>query len=304
MKNAIKYFYNLEINDIHQYKKEYKFHVLNKEYILCPYMKTLNELEEKYSIQKYINSIGIYCHKIISNNMNQLITKINNKNYVLIEITQPNRKINIIDIMEFSKVYLNRQYFKNIDRTNWKKLWENKIDYLEYQINQFRKTYPTIRESSDYYIGIAETCISLFANIESTNQITTYMHNRINDKTTANDYYNPLNFIIDSRIRDIGEYLTPKLYENQDIIGIIDNYINLVKLTNNEIILLFIRLMYPSNYFDLCESIIEKEQQESVLKSLLDNNNIFEKQIKEIYLYIKKIITIPEIEWLSSPIQH
>ena len=130
------------------------------------------------------------------------------------------------------------------------------------------------------------------------------MHNRINDKTTANDYYNPLNFIIDSRIRDIGEYLTPKLYENQDIIGIIDNYINLVKLTNNEIILLFIRLMYPSNYFDLCESIIEKEQQESVLNSLLDNNNIFEKQIKEIYLYIKKIITIPEIEWLLSPIQH
>ena len=70
MKNAIKYYYNLELNDIHQYKKEYKFHSLNKDYILYEYTGTIRELEEKYNIQTYINSIGMYSHKIIKNNNN------------------------------------------------------------------------------------------------------------------------------------------------------------------------------------------------------------------------------------------
>ena len=304
MRNAIRYFYNLEPANIHQYKKEYKFHISNREYILCPYTKTIKELEEKYNIQKYINSIGIYCHKILSNNMKQLITTINNKNYVLIEIFEQNRQINIMDIIDFSNIFLNKQYFKNIDRTNWLNLWKNKIDYLEYQINQFRKTYPIIRESSDYYIGIAETCISLLSNVEGANQITTCMHNRINAETNTKEFYNPLNFVIDSRVRDIGEYLTPKLYLDEEIIPIINNYISINKLTNNEILLMFIRIIYPSNYFDLCELIIEREVQEYALMELLNKNYIFEKNIREIYHFFKKKITIPEIEWLSLTNQY
>ena len=301
MKNAIRYFYNLEPSNIHQYKKEYKFRIFDKEYILCPYMKSLKELEEKYNMQNYINSIGIYCHKIITNNMNQLITTINNKNYVLIEMLQQNRQINTTDIINFSNIFLNKKYFKNIDRTDWIKLWKNKIDYIEYQINQFRKSYPIIRESSDYYIGISETCISLLLNINSMNQIAVCMHNRLNSKTTTKEFYNPINLIIDSRVRDIAEYLTPKLYEHEAIIPTLDNYINVTNLTNNEIILLFIRLLYPSNYFDICESIIENEKQEYVLQNLINENYTFEKNIKEIYKYLKKIIVIPEIEWLSLP---
>ena len=141
MKNAIKYYYNLEPNDIHQYKQEYKFHILNKDYILYEYNRTINELEEKYNLQIYINSIGIYCHKIIKNNNNELTTIINNKKYVLIEIQSDNRIINIIDVMNFSRIYLNKDFFKTINRTDWKKLWKDKIDYIEYQISQFGKKY-------------------------------------------------------------------------------------------------------------------------------------------------------------------
>ena len=40
------------------------------------------------------------------------------------------------------------------------------------------------------------------------------MHNRITETTTTLELYNPINFIIDNRVRDIGEYLTEKLYQD------------------------------------------------------------------------------------------
>lgn len=303
MKNAIKYYYNLELNDIHQYKKEYKFHSLNKDYILYEYTGTIRELEEKYNIQTYINSIGMYSHKIIKNNNNELATIINKKKYVLIEIENENRIINIMDIMNFAHIYLNKEFFKAINRTDWKKLWKEKIDYIEYQISQFGKKYTIIRESSDYYIGIAETCISLISNTNIEKRLISCTHDRLNKKTNTIEFYNPINFIVDTRVRDIGEYLTQKLYE-EDITLETHNYINYNNLTSHEIILLFIRIIYPSNYFDICETIIEGKENENTLIKLVNKNAIFEQNIKKLYKYIKKMITIPEIEWLSKPTQY
>ena len=40
-------------------------------------------------------------------------------------------------------------------------MWIRKIDYFEYQISQFGKKYPIIRESFNYYVGLAENGISL-----------------------------------------------------------------------------------------------------------------------------------------------
>ena len=67
MKNAIRYYYNINTDEIHQYRNQYKFRAKNKEYILYPYMNTMEELEEKYQLQIYINTIGISCNKIIKN---------------------------------------------------------------------------------------------------------------------------------------------------------------------------------------------------------------------------------------------
>ena len=304
MKNAIKYYYNLSADNIHQYKNEYKFTNNNKEYILYPYIYTLEELEEKYQLQIYINSLGIYSHKIIKNNGNELLTIINNKRYVLIEIQNENRIINSNDISIFLNIQVNPERFNNINRINWYKLWENKIDYIEYQISQFGKKYPIIRESIDYYIGIAENCISLLSDIETSLITISCMHNRITQKTNTIEFYNPVNFIIDKRVRDIGEYLTNKLYEETDIIIIINNILTHNFFSNDEIFLLFIRILYPSNYFDICEKIIETNTEQDKLIKLLSKIEIYENNIKQIYKNIKKMITVPEIEWLSKTNQY
>lgn len=36
-------------------------------------------------------------------------------------------------------------------------MWVQKIDYFEYQVSQMGKKYPVIRESSIYYVGLAES---------------------------------------------------------------------------------------------------------------------------------------------------
>lgn len=304
MKNAIKYYYNIDINEFHQYNQEFRFNNANNQYILFPYNGIDIELEEKYKLQLYINSIGINCHTIKKNNNGKLFTIINNKKYVLIQIQTETRPITINDIITFTNININAEYFNYINRSEWYKMWKIKVDYIEYQITQFGKKYPAIRESIDYYIGISETCISLLTNIKKSKTPQSCMHNRISEKTTTIEFFNPLNFIIDQRIRDFGEYLTSKLYEQQDIILLIDTYIKKNTFSQEEVILLFIRIMYPSNYFDICEEIIEKKSSEEKLKELIEKINIFEINLKKIYQHIKKYTLAPEIEWLKDVSQY
>lgn len=301
MKNEIEYYYDLKPTEIHQYNNKYKFKIGNSEYILYQYNRKLEELYEIYSIQIYMRKIGLYCHEIIFNKENKMITEINNKNYIMVKKEIEQRKIEIYDISYLNQILVDINQIKIIKRENWKKLWINKIDYFEYQINQFGKKYPIIRESSSYYIGIVENCITLLSNYKNNNLTYTISHNRINEETTTEEYYNPLNFIVDSKVRNPSEYIKKYMYENQkNIIEHIKQYINMNNLTEYEIILFFVRLIYPSEYFDKCEEIIDNKATEKELLDLLKNNNIYENNLKHIYTYIKKIIKIPEIEWLKN----
>lgn len=298
MKNAIKYYYNLNPYEIHQINKKYKFRISNNNYILYPYTRNLNEINELFELHRYLLVMGIYCHQIILNINNEFITKINNTIYVLLKINMDNRKINIQDIVLFSNLQVDPSRFSTIKRQNWYQLWINKIDYIEYQISQFGKKYPLIRESSDYYIGIVENCISILANIKKDLTLT-ISHNRINKNTTTEEFYNPLNFIIDKRVRDISEYLKSFMLE-EDIIQKLENYIYQNNLSANDIKLLFVRLIYPSSYFDTYETIISDKQEEKEILKIINKHNIYEKSIKKIYHYLRSISDIPEIDWLMN----
>ena len=67
MKNILKYYYNLEPNEIHQNNNTIKFTYLNKKYILYETNKNNQELNEIYKLHIYLLSIGFYCHKIVLN---------------------------------------------------------------------------------------------------------------------------------------------------------------------------------------------------------------------------------------------
>lgn len=298
MQNVIKYYYNLTASEIHQKNKIYRFTANNNKYILCPYERNIEELEEIYKLYIYLTRLNMYCHKIILNKNNSIVTNINKTMYVLLLENIENKKIDIRDINYFSRITINEPFIK-IKRSNWYDLWIKKIDYIEYQISQFGIKYKLIRESCDYYIGIVENCISMLFNLRQEKN-TTISHNRIYETTTLEEYLNPLNFIIDNRVRDISEYIKSCMTKNINVIPILNKYITENKLRIEEIQLLFIRIMYPSNYLDTCEQILDKKLKEENLKEIIDNTENYEKQLKEIYNYLSRITYIPEIEWLKK----
>lgn len=298
MKNEIKYYYNMNPIEIHQINKIYKFEVNNKKYMLCPYMRNTNELKDIYVLHMYLRKFGILCHNIVQNNRNEILTLINEKPYILLNINIENRKININDINYISNIQVDIKKFISLKRQNWNELWMNKIDYIEYQISQFGKKYPLIRESIDYYIGLVETCITLLNNEKTEKEFLSISHNRININTTTEEFYNPLNYIIDNKIRDISEYLKSFIFEEEKILNYIKKYIQYNNLTNNDIKLLFVRLLYPSNYFDMYESILKKEIHEQQIMKIIKKSEIYEKNIKKIYIHLRSISELPEIEWL------
>ena len=76
------------------------------------------------------------------------------------------------------------------------------------------------------------------------------------------------------------------------------NYIYESKITKDEIKLILVRILYPSIYLDECEKIISKQNNELKLIQIIKYNNILETFIKNTYNSLRKIINLPEIEWL------
>lgn len=300
MKNAIKYYYNFNPTYIHQINQIYKFEYLGNKYMLIPTTRANEDTQEIYKLNMYLKTLGVYCNEIELNKENRIVTQISNKLYILLRITVQQRKIKMEDVLYMSNIPININLYKNIERKKWSELWSKKIDYIEYQISQFGKKYPLIRESSDYYIGIVENCISLLNNMQKENSKITIAHERIPEYYKTDDFYNPMNFILDISVRDISEYLKNYILEDINIINYIQNYIYLKKPTPNEIGLMFIRIMYPTQYLDTCEQILEKNANEEVLLKIIANVDKYEMNIKKIYNYIKQIINLPEIEWLKK----
>lgn len=293
MKNVLNYFYNIYIENIRLNGDNYHFEYNNENYILYLYNGDYKELERIYDIYIQLLKRGMYSHQIILNKDNQISTVYNQKNYVLLKIKgNLGNKITINDILYFGNMTTG---YKN--EINWKILWSNKIDYFEYQISHFGKKYPFIRDSFSYYVGIVENGIILLnENKEVMNSIS---HKRILCNETFLEFYNPLNYIVDVKVRDAAEYFKNKLLVDKNIINDIKSYLAVSKLNENEVFYFFVRMFYPSFYFDCYEDIINGKIDEYKIKEVVEITPYYEKLLKELYIYLKKYIQIPEIEWLN-----
>lgn len=136
-----------------------------------PYYGNISNLNIIYN---YLISKNIYCHEIINNKEQKIITIINNKPYILLKVHYNNNSpININNIISYNI------QIDNNKKCDWYKLWCTKIDYYEYQIREYGKKYPLIRESFSYYNGLCETAITLLSRIKL-NNINMYInHQRI-----------------------------------------------------------------------------------------------------------------------------
>lgn len=299
MKNAIAYYYNLYSYDIHQQKDIYKFTIANMQYVLLPC--DITELTNAYDLSKMLAENGIYVHQIVPTTSNKMYITFNAKNYVLIQhYGKLDQKLKLLAVTNFNNSTININYEK-ITQPNWGLLWSNKIDYFEYQVNQFGKKHPIIRKSISYYIGLAETGISLYKNskIFGNSQLTV-CHKRIGVNSTLFDLYNPLNLVVDYKVRDVAEYFKELFLVKDDIFPEIIEYFQHEYLSAYDCFVFFIRMFYPSFYFDIYEQIIENKIEEVKLEQVIAKTDAYELLLKNLYFYLSKYMEMPDIEWLKK----
>ena len=274
MKNALNYYYNLNPTSIHQINKDYRCYINDEEYLLNYYEKNDYMIDEIYELSNYLLNYNIPCHQIILNNNREKVTLINNRPYVLLKIFVKNRIVNSDDLLFFSQLNIDAKNFQSLFKYNWYNLWVKKIDYFEYQISQFGKKYPLIRSSFNYFVGLAESGISLFRNIYNKNEYNFVVsHDRIKINDGLVQLYNPLNFILDNKVRDLSEYIKDKVIFGSYSIEEAKEDIQKIKLSTYEYGLLFSRLLFPTYYFDCYEKIVFGYSDESELLKIINQNN-------------------------------
>ena len=294
MKNIIEYYYNLQLVELQEKQNNYTFKVKNNNYILKEYNNNLDNINDIYTLNKYINNY-YPIDKIILNKYNVPLTKVNNTYYILIK-TNERKELKLSIISNLSNIKLPE--IKSLERNNWEILWSNMIDYYESQIGQNEKKYPLIRESFDYFIGLGENAISYLVNTKKEVQKEINDNKVLSHNNLYNSLYDPLNIIIDHKSRDVAEYIKISFFNNnKNIFKELDEYFFYNRYSLYGIRVLYARIIYPSFYFKLYDEILREKKEEKELNKIISRINEYEIYLKDIYLYLSKYYNIPSIEW-------
>ncbi len=302
MKNAIQYYYQLYPENIHQSNGSYQFQINEVHYCLTPYNRSFEELQELYKISIQLLERGVYCHQFVLNGQQKVITIINQIPYVLLRIfIDGDQKVTIDDIMFFSNLITSDTENSLLRRNNWKQLWMEKNDYFEYQVSQFGKSYPKIRDSFSYFIGLSEIGISLL-NETKTEFPLVISHRRICSNDTLFDLYNPLNFVLDYKERDMIEFWKEEIFKESFSIDEFIIFIRSLALKEDSWLLLLARAFYPTFYFDRYERIIDNHFEEAILDDLLGKIEIYEQFLSVLYMEVRTKKMLPDMLWLTKNI--
>lgn len=299
--NTITYYYDIRVDKIKENKdNEYLIYSGSDIYKFMIYNRSSDDIFDLYNLNKEMINNNYIVDEIILNKNNNLLTNFDNKPFILIKLDI--RKYSNKHNFNYYNNVIKLEKFKKINRCDWISMWCEKIDYYEYQISQFGNKYPILGENLPFFIGISENAIQyLIYNIN--NNYTTkpvVSHKRLFFYDYVEDFYNPLNIIIDSRVRDVAEYIKNMYFNGQFNLDYVKRLIYFSNFSRDEFILLFSRLLFPSYYYDQYDEIINNGEDEKKIINIIDKIDGFLDVIREIYFYIVNDIRIyiPQIEWL------
>jgi len=300
MKNIINYYYGFNILNLYYLDDMYYFNNDSNNYYFKKYDRPMNEINSIVNIYIELNKRKILTNEIVFNNSNQTITLVNNIPYILIREKTINHKVNINDILYVQNNTINISNDKLLFRNDWIKLWSLKIDYYEENIRDNLKKYKLLNESIDYYIGLGENAISylVYNGVKINNVVLS--HKRIDINKGTIDFYNPISYILDSRVRDFSEYVKYLFFDDKINFDTFRFYIDYMNFSKDEYILLISRLLFPTYYFDMYDEIINNNINEDKIKKVLNKSNEYITFLKSTFYYIiyNKKINIPYIEWI------
>ena len=296
MKNFIEYFYNIKIDKIFHEKNYYFFAYNGYTYKLYALTREYDVNFLLYMNQKMLNNTLV--SEIIINRNNEIISIYNENKFILIKIfVNVNKNISLNEIL-----FLNNYLSSKKLNVNWGQLWEKKIDYLEELINENGKKYPLIVNSFNYFVGMTENAISYYSSISIGDDINYVIsHRSIKIGDTIESLYNPLNIILDYRVRDMAEYIKISFFKNNKLIfKEIQEYLISNNLSLVEVQLLVARLLYPSFYFDMFDDIMIDNQEEKILTFILANLDNYEIYLSNVIGLIRQRYNVDEIAWLKK----
>ena len=291
MKNFINYFYGILVQNIKKNEKTYFIKSNNYNYIFKPIYYNIYEFYNTYSI---IEDLKIPSLEIIRNIKGDIITVYEDYNYVLLKESYIyESELNLEKIFDYDiTIYINKL-------KDWKKMWQDKIDYYEYQINQFGYKYKIICNSINYYFKLGECAIELLNYINQEYFKICICHRRLSLKRNI-EFYDPTNLTLDNITRDIADYIKIKYFFDEISEIEILKEIDKIYFDKNEVLLFLSRLIYPTYNFDIYDKIINEEVSEEKIETIIKKNNSFELFLKAIYNHLKSKYILPEIEWLNS----
>ena len=194
----------------------------------------------------------------------------------------------------------------NLYRNNWGTLWSEKIDYFEYQVRELSIEKDVVKNSFSYYVGMAENAISYVNNTNMKYGRDAYQivlsHRRVFYPNYKLNYLNPLSFVFDLEVRDIAEYLKAMFFK-KDVGFCLDelsSYLKIRHLSFYEYQMLYARLLYPTYYFDVYESVMNKNCDEEELINIIKKCDCYEEFLKKAYLEISKYAKIDKVEWIIN----
>lgn len=298
MNNYINFYYELYPDNIVKNKDNYTFVINNEKYYFTIYNRDIAEIDTIFKLNREMIARNSLVHEIILNKKNEPLTLVDGVYYILLRVYVNDTKIISIDDILFM-LNSNDSIMDNniIGRTDWVKLWSLKIDYFEYQIGHLIKKYPYIYNTVDYYIGLGENAIEYIKELseEKMNTNLSVTHRRIGANSTLFDLYNPLNLVIDYKVRDIAEYIKDVFFNSDiDVYKILNELFSKAIFDKSTLSLLFSRLLFPSYYFDLYENILEMDLNENIILNIIKKSTSYEK-----FLYfLMQNWSLYKIEWL------
>lgn len=303
MDNILAYYYSLHTKQYSHIEDKYFFEYENSNYVFMIYDRPLSDLDSLFKINKEMIGRNLLVHEIIPNKENKILTYVNDKPYILMEVNiNKDVRINLPEICYINNGSINIDCNKIISRHDWVSLWEMKNDYFESQINEIREKYPNLCNYANYYIGLAENAISyirMAMGVEG-EVLSSICHKRIHPKDSLFSLYNPLNYICDYRIRDICEYVKSSFFEGEDAYKIVVEYFFNNYISYKEALLFYGRLLYPSYFFDLHDDIVNNNLNEKVIEKIIIKSDLYENFLLDIYMYLSKLYNryIPSVDWI------
>ncbi len=306
MKETLEYYYGLDIESIEELDGKYHFKIENQDYFFVFYNRGIEELEDIINVSNEMVKKGINVHKILINRNNSFLTKVGEYNYILFAVSNLNEEYDIFDMVKISEKLVLNNNKSNLYRNNWGTLWSEKIDYFEYQVRELSIEKDVVKNSFSYYVGMAENAISYVNNTNMKYGGDAYRivlsHRRVFYPNYKLNYLNPLSFVFDLEVRDIAEYLKAMFFK-KDISFCLDelsSYLKIRHLSLYEYQMLYARLLYPTYYFDVYESVMNKNGDEEQLVNIIKKCDSYEEFLKKAYLEISKYAKIDKIEWIIN----